>query len=191
MTIIEGNLATESKKPFIGQININDKTGLIRSVKIKGKDKLEVPDHVFNKDCLIFAGMGDIHIHAREDQTKKQNYKETYETASEAALHGGCVHLSAMPNTPKPLTTKQDFQWHRKRVFSVKSPVSILNYVGIDKNTKPLGKPGEHFYKLYFGKSVGDLTVTYGSELDEILSRYKKHHISFHVEYDPIVVAMT
>jgi dihydroorotase len=67
--------------------------------------------------------------------------------------------------------------------------VSILNYVGIDKNTTPIGKPGEHMYKLYFGKSIGDLTVTYGSELDVILSRYKKHHVSFHVEYEPIVQA--
>ena len=65
----------------------------------------------------------------------------------------------------------------------------MLNYLGIDKNTKPIGKPGEYMYKLYFGKSVGDLTVMYGEELDEILSRYKGHHISFHVEYEPVVQA--
>jgi dihydroorotase len=96
-----------------------------------------------------------------------------------------------MPNTPNPLVSKERFEWHRKRVGELAHSVSILNYVGIDSKTAPLGKPGEHFYKLYFGKSVGDLTVTYGSELDVILSRYKGHYISFHVEYEPIILAST
>ena len=30
------------------------------------------PDLVFGDDCLIFAGMGDVHIHAREDVSRKE-----------------------------------------------------------------------------------------------------------------------
>lgn len=187
MTVIVGTIATHEKKPFRGQIVIDDKTGLIKSVGPVAKTVRA--DHVFGKDALIFPGFGDVHIHAREDETQQQVYKEDYETAADAALHGGVVHVSAMPNTPKPVTTKEDIAWHRTRVAALKHPVSIFNYVGIDTKTKPLGKPGEHFYKLYFGKSVGDLTVTYGSELEPILARYKGHHISFHVEYEPIVQA--
>ena len=78
-----------------------------------------------------------------------------------------------------------------RRVKEINHPVTILNYLGIDSKTKPLGKPGEHFYKLYFGKSVGSLTVTYGSELEIILKRYQGHNISFHVEYEPIIQAST
>lgn len=188
---IAGTIAAHDKKPFTGIITVHDKTGLITDVQ-KTKDpltKLGEGDFYFGADNLIFAGFGDVHIHAREDQTGKQNYKETYATAAAAAQNGGVVHCCAMPNTPKPLTTAQDFAWHRAKVQKNGHGVSILNYIGIDKNTKPLGKPGEHFYKLYFGKSVGDLTVTYASELDTILARYKKHHVSFHVEYEPIVQA--
>ncbi len=185
-TFVGGYIATENREPFLGQIKINNKTGLIEDV-IEGEELNA--DYVYNQDNLIFAGMGDIHIHAREDQTGEQKYKEDYETAGNAALNGGCVHVSAMPNTPKPLTTEKDFDWHRKRIADLAHPVSILNYIGIDRKTKPIGEPGEHFYKCFFGKSIGDLTVQYAFELDEILSKYKGHNISFHVEYEPIIKA--
>jgi dihydroorotase len=187
MVTVEGLIATHGKKPYRGRIAIDTKTGLIVSV---GKpDKKKQADHVFGNDCLIFAGFGDVHIHAREDETGAQNYKEEYATAAEAALHGGVVHVCAMPNTPSTVVNAKRFNWHRKRIAQLNAPVSVLNYLGIDTKTDPIGKPGDYFYKLYFGKSVGDLTVTYGSELDEILSRYKGEHISFHVEYEPIVQA--
>ncbi len=56
--------------------------------------------HVFADSCLIFAGMGDIHIHAREDVTGRETHKETFATAPAAALHGGVVHVADMPNNP-------------------------------------------------------------------------------------------
>ena len=190
MKIIQGQIATHDKKPFLGNILIDEK-GIIKKVNI-GKSKTK-PDFEYNKDCLIFPGMGDLHIHAREDDTEKQNYKEDYTTASAAAKNGGVTFVCAMPNTPNPVTTKKDLDWHRTRITNLqqegKVDISIFNYLGIDKNTKPLGRPGTYFYKLYFGKSVGDLTVKYASELDEILSRYVGQYISFHVEYEPIVEA--
>lgn len=184
---IEGNIVSHDKKPYRGVITIDTKTGLMASVA-KSKKGFKA-DHVFGKDSLIFAGFGDVHIHAREDDTGKQIYKEEYATAADAALHGGVVHVSAMPNTPNPVVGRKEFTWHRERVARLDHAVSILNYLGIDSKTKPIGKPGDYFYKLYFGKSVGDLTVTYGSELDTILARYKNQNVSFHVEYEPIVQA--
>lgn len=188
MTVtVQGLIASHSKKPYVGVIEIDQKTGLITKVSKPTKD--QTVDHEFEADCLIFPGFGDVHIHAREDETGKQVYKEEYKTAADAALHGGVVHVCAMPNTPNPVVSKERFAWHRNRIAELNHCVSILNYIGIDSKTFPLGKPGEHFYKLYFGKSVGDLTVTYGSELDVILSRYRGHNISFHVEYEPIIQA--
>ena len=102
--IVEGYIATEKDKPFYGQIKINNQSGLISNIQ---KEKQWVADYIFKKDSLIFAGFGDIHIHARKDQTGKQKYKKDYKTVTKSALNGGCVHISAMPNTPKPLTTNQ------------------------------------------------------------------------------------
>lgn len=184
--VVEGYIASHDTKPFLGHISIDTKSGLITAVS-RGKAKRA--DHSFGRESLIFAGFGDVHIHAREDETGKQVYKEEYKTAGDAALHGGVVHVCAMPNTPSPVVGKKEFSWHRERIHSLGHSVSILNYLGIDTKTKPLGKPGDYFYKLYFGKSVGDLTVTYGSELDVILAKYKGQNVSFHVEYEPIVQA--
>lgn len=184
---VEGLIASHDKKPYRGVIAIDTKTGLI--ARVSKASKKSKADHVFGNDCLIFPGLGDVHIHSREDETEKQVYKEEYKTAADAALNGGVVHVCAMPNTPNPVVGKAEFAWHRTRVRSLAHPVAILNYLGIDTKTKPLGKPGDYFYKLYFGKSVGDLTVTYGSELDVILAKYRGQNVSFHVEYEPIVQA--
>jgi dihydroorotase len=183
---VSGRIVQHEEPVFWGRITIDKKTGLITEVK---KGHHPRADFVFGPDCLIFAGFGDVHIHAREDETEKQNYKETYETAAHAALHGGVVHVSAMPNTPNPVVGRTQFDWHRARVRALCHPVVILNYIGVDKNTQPIGYLGESPYKLYFGKSVGTLTVTYASELEEILARYRGEHVSFHVEYEPIVQA--
>src|SRR4051794_11077794 len=57
-------------------------------------------DIAFGDDCLVFAGMGDIHIHAREDPTGHETHKETFRTAAAAAINGGLVHVADMPNNP-------------------------------------------------------------------------------------------
>lgn len=182
---IQGCIVRHDETPFWGIITIDLRTGLIRNVT-RGST-LDQCDYTYGPDHLIFAGFGDVHIHAREDNTGGQNYKGTYQTEANAALNGGVTHISAMPNTPDPVVGGQQFTWHRNRIQTLAHPVTILNYIGIDKDTHPLGAPGEHMYKLYFGKSVGSLTVMYGFELDTILARYRGHHVSFHVEYEPIV----
>lgn len=187
--IYEGRIATHNNK-FYGQVVINNETGLIEEVK-SGEQLYRTPNTVFDKYSIIFPGMGDIHIHAREDDTLKQVYKEEYKTAGNAALNGGVVHISAMPNTPNPLTTHNDYLGHRHRIKQINHPISILNYVGIGNETRPIGLPGEHMYKAYFGKSVGDLTFYDESELEKALEFYSGHNISFHVEYEPIIEAST
>ena len=89
--IIEGQLA-DIDGVRRGQIAIAD--GVIAAVGVN----LGTPTHVFADDCLIFAGMGDIHIHAREDVSQRETYKETFACACAAALNGGVLHVADMPN---------------------------------------------------------------------------------------------
>ncbi len=185
--VYQGKITDLKVNPFLGQIVIDKKTGLIDEV-VMDKIKYDA-DRTFSDSSLIFPGMGDIHIHAREDETGNQVHKEEYRTAGNAALNGGVVHTSAMPNTPNPIVDSQTFNWHRDRISEIEHPVSILNYVGIGKGTKPIGEPGEHMYKAFFGKSVGDLTFYDEHELEEALKHYEGHNVSFHVEYEPFVEA--
>src|SRR5580692_8656399 len=126
-----------------GQVLIED--GVIRAV---GPD-LGTPQHVFPESCLVFAGMGDVHIHAREDVTGKQNYKETFATAAAAALHGGVVHVADMPNNPA--APVDDASYEAKESLLAKSalPVTFTLYAGIGPGTKPLARQVP--YKAYMG----------------------------------------
>ena len=91
--IIEGTLADIDGVRH-GQILIEK--GIIAAVG----SNLGQPTRIFGENCLIFAGMGDIHIHAREDVTGQDTHKETFATAAAAALHGGVIHVADMPNNP-------------------------------------------------------------------------------------------
>lgn len=182
---ISGLIATHCESAYWGRITINAFSGLIEKIE-RGKGLIAV--HTFGEDCLIFAGFGDVHIHAREDNTGKQNYKEDYATATAAALNGGVVHVMAMPNTVDPVIGGQQLGWHRNHVRSGNYVVAVLNYIGIDKTTRPLGKRGEYPYKKYFAKSVGPLTVMFAGEVDTIMQWYRGEYVSSHLEYEPIVL---
>jgi len=179
--IISGKIINYNEDIFYGFIEVDIKTGLIKNVYKEYDGKI---DYQFDSNCVIFPGMGDIHIHAREDQTAKQNYKEDYSTVGNAALNGGLVYVCAMPNTTKPLTREDDLKWHRNRINELCHPVKILNYIGVGLDTKPfLDEYGKKLpYKLYMGPSVGDLFLKSKEEIDNVLSRYKRENVSFHVE---------
>src|ERR1043165_8365088 len=92
--IIDGRLVS-SKETRRGQVRIDG----LQIIEVGSR--LGTPDVEFGDDCLIFAGMGDIHIHARDDVSERETYKEDFRTAAAAALHGGVVHVADMPNNPQ------------------------------------------------------------------------------------------
>ncbi len=176
--IIEGQLADIDGVRH-GQLVIEN--GVINEVG----DKLGPPDHVFGDDCLIFAGMGDVHIHAREDTTGTQNYKETFATASAAALNGGVIHVADMPNNPVAPIDDASYTRKSELLTQYSLPVLFTLYAGIGPGTKPLSRTVP--YKAYMGPSVGDLYFRSLEELDETLSHYPGRAVSFHCE-DPILL---
>lgn len=140
-------------------------------------------DYYFDDDCLLFAGMGDIHIHAREDVTGKNNYKEDFHSACCSALNGGVVHVADMPNNPVPPI--DDESYLKKLSLTKNSPVPMLLYAGIGPHTKPLSF--EVPYKAYMGPSVGELYFKNNAELENVLQYYRHEWVSFHCE-DPEIL---
>jgi dihydroorotase len=177
-TIIEGRLV-DIAGVRCGQILIEN--GLIAAVG----PKLGKADRIFSDSCLIFAGMGDIHMHAREDVTGKHNYKETFATTSAAALHGGVVHVADMPNNPVAPIDDASYAAKEALVRRTNLPVTITLYAGIGPGTKPLARDVP--YKAYMGPSVGDLFFTSLEQLDETLASYRGRNVSFHCE-DPVLL---
>ncbi|MFN4258305.1 MAG: amidohydrolase family protein [Gemmataceae bacterium] len=176
--IIQGQLA-DIDGVRRGQVCIEN--GVIVAV---GTD-LGSPDHLFGDDCLIFAGMGDIHIHAREDVTGKENHKETFATAAAAALHGGVVHVADMPNNPAAPVDDASYAAKERLVLTADLPVTFTLYAGVGPGTRPLTRQVP--YKAYMGPSVGELFFTSLAELDHTLSAYRGQAVSFHCE-DPILL---
>ncbi len=139
-------------------------------------------DFEFGDDCLIFAGMGDIHIHARDDVSGEETYKEDFTTVSAAAVHGGVVHVADMPNNPAAPIDDASYEAKQMHLASRQVPIQVTLYAGIGPGTRPLSF--EVPYKAYMGPSVGELYFRKLADLDETLAHYRGCNVSFHCE-DP------
>jgi len=176
---IAGKFITHESE-FEGTVSWDDNTKLISEVK-EGLD----PDALqfSSSECLIFAGFGDIHVHARDDVSGKHRYKEDYCSAGNAAVNGGVVHIADMPNNPIPPV--DDLTYQEKSQLISKSIIHITLYAGIGPETSPLSK--EVPYKAFMGPSVGELFFESNEALESAISRYAGQNVSFHCE-DPEVL---
>src|SRR5574340_272014 len=131
MLSIEGKFVNYDRE-FIGRVEIDTETGLIKKIgPATGKAEL-----IFNQDCLIFPGFIDLHVHCREDVSGKQNYKEDFLSASEAAVNGGVVHICDMPNNP--VTPVDEKSYREKSTLAKKALVDVTLYAGVGPGTSPL-----------------------------------------------------
>lgn len=160
-------------------------------VRIEGETIVEIgsalgtPDWSFGEECLVFAGMGDIHIHARDDVGGAETYKEDFTTAARAAVHGGVVHVADMPNNHVPPIDDASYRGKHAHLAARGVPIQITLYAGIGPGTRPLSFPVP--YKVYMGPSVGDLFFTTLEQLDRVLAQYRGCDVSFHCE-DPVLL---
>lgn len=162
-----------------------------KQIRIEGETIVEVgpslgtADVTFGDECLIFAGMGDIHIHARDDVSGAETYKEDFSTAAQAAIHGGVVHVADMPNNRVAPVDDETYRGKEAHLRSRHVPIQITLYAGIGPETSPLSFPVP--YKVYMGHSVGDLFFTTLEQLDRVLAQYRGCDVSFHCE-DPVLL---
>ena len=179
MKTIEAVFAT-SQEVGRQQLAFDETTGLIVAF-----GKLGVPANQlaaqYSDDCMAFAGMGDIHIHAREDVSGQHLYKEDFLTAAAAAMNGGVTHVADMPNNPVPPI--EDESYKAKLQLASRAPISILLYAGIGPQTRPLSVTVP--YKVYMGPSIGELFFKDDRELENVLQHYRGQWVSFHCE-DPV-----
>lgn len=181
LKVIEARCATSTyvKRQ---QIRFDEVSGEILEVGDLGvaKDSL---DYFYEDDCLLFAGMGDIHIHAREDVSGKNTYKEDFTTARAALRNGGLCHAGDMPNNPVPPV--DDESYREKFKLIEKADGELWPYAGIGPETKPLSFKVP--YKVYMGPSIGELFFKDLKTLDETLRHYENQWVSFHCE-DPEIL---
>jgi dihydroorotase len=177
MLRVEGRIANHDEE-FDGAIEIDPKTGLIASVgPLEGRSDLDT------SGCVIFPGFGDLHVHAREDASGREMYKEDFASASAAAIHGGVTHFADMPNNPSAPIDEASYAV--KERLTEGSAVHITLYGGIGPGTRPLERNVP--YKAFMGPSVGELFFSSADQLEETIARYRGRNVSFHCE-DPLVL---
>jgi dihydroorotase len=177
MLRVEGTIASEYWE-FDGAIEIDTTTGLIAQVGAR-----EGRSDLATDGCLIFAGFGDLHVHAREDVSGNEMYKEDFASASAAAIHGGVTHFADMPNNP--VAPIDDASYAAKEKLTQNAAVHITLYGGIGPGTQPLARAVP--YKAFMGPSVGELFFSSQEQLEETIARYRGCNVSFHCE-DPLIL---
>lgn len=84
-------------------------------------------------DCggkLLVPGLVDVHVHLREPGGE---HKETIETGTQAAAHGGFTTIAAMPNTSPVPDSPEEMKNIQQRCQS-KANVRVLPYAAISKS---------------------------------------------------------
>ena len=176
---LEGALAGTT--PQRARIEIDCTTGLMASIG----SPTGTADLVLDDSHLILPGLIDFHVHAREDASGRDTYKEDFQTAARAAIRGGITAMVDMPNNPVAPIDAASYE--KKRELASKAPVEIFLYAGIGPRSFPLPYPVP--YKVYMGPSVGDLFFESEGQLRDALSRYAGQWITFHAEKPEILRA--
>ena len=137
------------------------------------------------KNKLVIPGMIDAHVHVRD---MEMGYKETWETASLAALSGGVTTIIDMPNTI-PATTNL-IGLNAKREVAKKAIVNYKFHLGATENNlqelneilknNPSDIAG---IKIFLAGSSSNEVVTNENKINEIFQLAKK--------YDKVVLVHT
>lgn len=102
--------------------------------KIEASIKVKAEKVIDAEGCFVMPGFIDLHVHLRDPGLE---YKETVETGSKAAAHGGFTTILAMPNT-KPVVDNGDVV---RYVMNKAEDVGLANVLQVGAITK--GQRGE------------------------------------------------
>ena len=153
--VLRGKLVLKGRL-IEGSVGIEN--GLIKRIS---RGALE-GDHVItlNRGQVLLPGLVDTHVHLRDFEQKD---KETVESGTKAALHGGITAVFDMPNTKPPVTDSKTFE-RRLELFHRKAYADYALSFLIRSNCKEAKKVRADFYKAFMGASTGGI---YSEDFEE------------------------
>lgn len=144
--VIAGRFFT-GEKTFEGSVGID--SGKIRAIStsiLKGEEILKL-----DKRLMILPGLVDVHVHLRDFNERT---KETVESGTKAAVHGGITTVFDMPNTKPPVMDSKTFE-RRMELFSGRAYADYALGFLIAGNCSEAPKVRADFYKIFMGASTG------------------------------------
>ncbi|MDV3104143.1 dihydroorotase [Thermococcus waiotapuensis] len=146
--VIEGRFLFEGKITQ-GQVGIrNGRISDIKKTGLKGEKTL-----VLKSGQILLPGLIDVHVHLRDFE---QSNKETIESGTMAALHGGITAVFDMPNTKPPVMDVKTFKM-RLSLLEKKSYSDFAVGFLISGNCNEAKEAGADFYKAFMGASTGGI----------------------------------
>ncbi|WP_297488474.1 dihydroorotase [Thermococcus sp.] len=135
--LIKGGIAVDEKK--ISAISTGSLKGE-RTVRLRRKE-------------ILLPGLIDTHVHLRDFEERK---KETVESGTMAAVHGGLTAVFDMPNTRPPVDDGKTFR-KRLRSFTGRAYSNYALGFLVAGNCSEAMKAGADFYKIFMAPSTGGL----------------------------------
>jgi len=112
------------------------------------------------KGVILPAGI-DVHVHLRDFE---ERHKETIETGTEAALHGGICLVVDQPNT-KPVVDSEDIYFRRMEVAKKKAFVDYtLNFALTNSNCDEIDIIVEKIRRKYYLPAIGEVFIQHNNE---------------------------
>ena len=142
---------------------------------------------------LLLPGLIDPHVHFR---TPGMEYKEDWQTAAKASIHGGYTTVFDMPNTIPPCITKERLQ-DKKRIIdgqlqAIDIPLRYQLFFGADKHhfaEIPKVKGEVVGIKVFMGSSTGDLLMDDDESLHRLFALAAENDllVAIHAEDEQLI----
>jgi len=146
--VLKGKFLT-GRKLMEGSVGISDgKIARLSTGELKGEEVVEI-----ERERIILPGLMDTHVHIRDFE---QTDKETVESGTKAALHGGITAVFDMPNTKPPVIDRKTFE-RRVKLFEGRSYTDYALGFLLKDNCREAGKVNADFYKIFMGASTGGI----------------------------------
>jgi dihydroorotase len=167
--------------PVVDQCGVRREQLVIEDGRVAQRGDLGLSaDKVWSDQHLLFPGFGDIHVHLREGQ----EYKEDYQTGSQAALNGGVTFCCDMPNNPVSPVDAETLA--RKQAKVPDGDVHIELYAALGPGTVSFGAKR---YKAFLAHSTGPLFFRNLQEAKKVIAGYSGCQITFHCECPELLEA--
>ncbi|NJE11080.1 dihydroorotase [Thermococcus sp. MAR1] len=146
--VLKGKLLKDGKV-IEGSVGIlGGKISRISLGELEGEERIKI-----GRGNLILPGLIDVHVHLRDFDQRK---KETVETGTMAALHGGITTVFDMPNTQPPILNVEMFE-RRKALFEGRAYADYALSFLVRDNCTEAERVNADFYKIFMGASTGGL----------------------------------
>ncbi len=165
-TLIKGAWICVKENELISQDVLFDANGII---EIKDEITAEADCVIFAQGCLLSSGLIDVHVHLREPGFVA---KETIESGTRAAAHGGFTTIMAMPNVKPVPDNPQIMEAYQKDILA-KAHVQVIPYASITKQEAGKELVDFHAFKQMGIRAFSDDGVGVGEEAIMLEAMYQ------------------